>query len=360
MAFSLFDHPHFSDLLRHDGIAELFSADADIAAMLRFEQALTEVEAELGVIPKEASAAIIASIRQFRPAMVDLAAGVARDGVIGPSLVAGLRDAVPEAIRTFVHFGATSQDVVDTSLMLRMKQAFSILRQDLEAVVGELDRLGLEQGDVPIIGRTRMQQALPITFADRLKSWTKPLARQLERTDDLAGHVLAVQFGGPVGTLDQLGDKGPAVRAALADRLGLSDPGEAWHAARDRIVDIGGWLTTISGGLGKIGQDVALMAQNEVGEIRLEGGGLSSAMPYKRNPIRAEILVALARFNAGQQASLHQSMIHEGERSGAAWTLEWLVLPEMVATTAASLALSRRCLQGLTVMATDEEHEHRD
>jgi 3-carboxy-cis,cis-muconate cycloisomerase len=203
------------------------------------------------------------------------------------------------------------------------------------------------------MGRTRMQRALPITFADRVAAWKSPLDRQLDALGALERDLLVLQFGGAVGTLDKLGERGSLVRAALARRLGLADPGRAWHAERDRIADLAGWLAKISGSLGKIGQDLVLMAQNEVGEAVLAAAGSSSAMPHKRNPVQAELLITLARFNAGQLGALHQAMVHEGERSGAAWTLEWLILPAMVAASAAALRLSKDCLGGLTVVSSD-------
>lgn len=349
MVFSLFDHPWFSALLCHRDIDALFCAKADIKAMLRFETALAEVEAAHGVIPQSAGAAIVDAIGTYSPEIERLSAGIARDGVIVPTLVEDLRRAVGEELAGYVHFGATSQDVIDTSLMLRIKETLAIFRRDLAAVIEQLDRLKCADGQIPISGRTRMQRALPIAFADRSESWMSPLRDHLDALDHLSGHVPAVQFGGAVGTLDQLGDKGRAVRAGLAATLDLIDPGRAWHTERSRLVDLAGWLAKTSGSLGKIGQDLVLMAQNEVGEIAFASGGQSSAMPFKRNPIQAEILISLARYNAGQLASMHQALIHEGERSGAAWTLEWLILPEMIAATAASLKLANVCLDGLKV-----------
>lgn len=353
MAFSLFDHPHFSKLLQRLEIVELFSPAAELEAMLRFETALAEAEADLGLISGEASDAVAEAVARFQAQESELADGIAQDGLAIPTLVKCIRDTMPEAYRRHLHFGATSQDVIDTGLVLRLKQVLFFFRQDLETVSTTLNTLATEQGDTKVMGRTRMQRALPITFADRLAVWKGPLDRQRDDLDRLENVVLAVQFGGAVGTLDKLGDKGHLVRKALAERLGLTDHGRPWHAERDRIADFAGWLTKISGSAGKIGQDLALMAQNEVGEVELASGGSSSAMPHKRNPITAEILVTLARFNAGHLASIHHAMVHEGERSGSAWTLEWLILPEMVAATAASLKLLNESLSGLTVTAPD-------
>ena len=147
-----------------------------------------------------------------------------------------------------------------------------------------------------------------------------------------------VQFGGAAGTLEKLGDKGPAVRAALAAKLGLGDAPQ-WHSQRDALAEFAGWLSLVTGSLGKFGQDIALMAQAGT-EIELSGGGGSSAMPHKQNPVKAEVLVALARFNATQLSGMHQALVHEQERSGAAWTLEWLLLPQMAVATAAALRLA--------------------
>ncbi|MGI9436269.1 MAG: 3-carboxy-cis,cis-muconate cycloisomerase [Geminicoccaceae bacterium] len=347
MAFSPFDHPWFSALLNRSDIDALFGVDADIAAMLRFEAALAEVEAAHGVIPKTAAPVIAEAARGFRPDVQRLAAGVARDGVVVPTLIACLRQAVGEANAGFVHVGATSQDVIDTSLMLRIKEAFPLFRDDLAAVLGHLDSLKTRDGQIGMMAKTRMQRALPITFADRCQNWMNPLQHHLDDLEGLSRQVPAVQFGGAVGTLERLGDQAANIRADLATRLGLIDPGRAWHTDRSRLVDFGNWLAKTSGSLGKIGQDLVLMAQNEVGEVSFPASGRSSAMPFKQNPIQAELLVTLARFNAGQLASMHQALVHEGERSGAAWTLEWLILPEMIAATAASLKLAATCLEKL-------------
>lgn len=347
MTFSLFDHPHFKTLFGRDALAALFAPKAEIDAMLRFEANLALAEADAGVIPEASAAAISEGIGRFSVDDDALAAGVARDGLIVPTLIAVLRDTLDEPHRPHLHFGATSQDVIDTGLVLRLKAALSLLRDGIEHVASRLDQLSQEHGHQPLMGRTRMQRALQVRAADRIGIWKRPLVRELEALDRLEDHLFAVQFGGPVGTLDKLGEDGPRVRALLAERLDLVDPGCCWHTDRGRIVDLGGWLSKVSGSLGKMGQDVALMAQNEIGEAVVGNGGLSSAMPHKRNPVGAELLVTLARSNAAQLGGLHQALVHEGERSGTAWTLEWLILPQMVAATGAALAVARKLLDEL-------------
>lgn len=330
-----FGHPWLSGLLGDAEIATLIGPEAELAAMLAFETALAQAEAEAGVIPTEAAAAIAAALADFRPDRTALAAGVARDGVVVPDLLRQLRVAVGAPHGVHVHFGATSQDVIDTALVLRLKAALPVLGARLDAVAATLGDLAARLGDRPLMGRTRMQAAIPITAGDRLASWRGPLVRQRARLDPLAAEILVVQFGGAAGTLEKLGERGPAVRAGLAARLGLGDAPQ-WHGQRDRIALLGGWLATTTGALGKFGQDAALMAQAG-GEIALAGGGTSSAMPHKANPVGAETLVALARFNAAQLGGLSQALVHEQERSGAAWALEWLMLPPMLIATAAAL-----------------------
>ncbi len=336
MPVSAFDHPILSALVGDEETASAFSVEADVEAMLAFEAALAEAEASIGLISPQAAARIAQVCADFSPDLAALAEGAARDGVVAPSLVKQLRQAVGEPHAADVHRGATSQDVVDTSLVLRLKPILAAFDVRLDALIVALDALEAEQGETPLMGRTRMQRALPIRAADKLRAWREPLQRHRARLAALTPRLLVVQFGGAVGTRDALGGQGGAIAAELARRLGLGD-GPCWHTQRDALAEFAAWLSLVAGALGKIGQDIALMAQNEIAEIKLAEGGGSSAMPHKSNPVRAEVLVALARFNAALIAAQHQALIHENERSGAAWTLEWLILPQMVVATGAAL-----------------------
>ncbi|RWD66471.1 MAG: 3-carboxy-cis,cis-muconate cycloisomerase [Mesorhizobium sp.] len=338
MTVSPFDHPLLSGLLGDEEAARHFSVEADIAAMLGFERALAEAEAECGVIPHEAEAAIVKALASFRSDTAKLRAGVTKDGVVVPELVRQLRAAVGEPHGEFVHLGATSQDVIDTSLMLRLRQAVEHIGLLLSENIVRLAGLEEEFGGRALMAVTRMQPAIPITVADRIASWRAPLERHQQRLKEQSGRLLVVQFGGAAGTLDKIGGKAAAVRAELASRLGLGDAPQ-WHSQRDAFAELAGWLSLVTGSLGKFGQDVALMAQAGT-DIGLSGGGGSSAMPHKQNPVKAEALVALALFNATQLSGMHQALVHEQERSGAAWTLEWLILPQMVVATAAALRLA--------------------
>ncbi len=347
MPVSPFDHPFLSGLTGDASIAEFFSAEADLAAMLKFEAALALAEADEGVIPRASADAIAACCETFSPDMDELAKATARDGVVAPELVRQLRVAVGEDHAAYVHFGATSQDVIDTSLVLRLHQILPRFGKSLDTMTRTMVQLVGLHGDKQLTGRTRMQDALPITVADRINSWRAPLMRERETLRTIKPKVFITQFGGAVGTLEKLGNKGPQVTKRLAERLGLGVAPDVWHSERDGLVELASWLSLVTGSLGKMGQDIALMAQNPVAEIRLAGGGKSSAMPHKQNPVGAEVLVALARFNAVQVSAMHQAMVHENERSGAAWTLEWLVLPQMINATAGALRTANALLAAI-------------
>ncbi|MDR3514178.1 MAG: 3-carboxy-cis,cis-muconate cycloisomerase [Azospirillaceae bacterium] len=328
-------------------IEALFSDEADLAAMLRTEAALAAAEAEAGLVSVEAAARIAAVCAVFRPDRDDLAQGVARDGVVIPALIAQLRAAVGVPHADAVHRGATSQDIIDTSLILRLKPALDLLERRLDAIGTALATLGIAEGARPLLAHTRMQAALPFTVADKIATWAAPLMRHKARLAEIRPRLLVVQLGGPVGTRAELAGQGDAVTRALAGRLDLG-AAPPWHSQRDAIVECGGWFALVSGTFGKIGQDIALLAQSEVGAVRIAGAGASSAMAHKRNPVAAEILVALARFNAGLSGTLQQALVHENERSGAAWTLEWMVLPPMAVTAGASLRMASRLLKELS------------
>ncbi len=344
MTVSPFDHPFLSGLLGSDEVAVLFSADSDIRTMLRYEAALAEAEARVGVIPAEAAKQIAEVCAVFEPDMNSLAIATARDGVVVPDLVRQLRLAVGEPHGQHVHFAATSQDVIDTSLVLRLKQALVIIERRIREVGAELAERSRLEGHKAMVGRTRMRNALPITAARRIRSWAEPLENSLNVLTSVRPGVIMLQLGGPVGMLQALGDHGPEVAEALGDILDIDVPPHSWHELRSGIARFAAWLSLVTGSLGKMGQDITLMAMDEVGEVILTEGGGSSVLTRKINPVRAEILISLARFNAVQLSAMHQSMVHENERSGAAWTVEWMILPQMVVATAAALESTSRLL----------------
>ena len=325
-------------LLADEEVAQLLGDEAEIAAMVAFEAALARAEAREGLIGAEQAAAIGSALEHFRPDMARLAQATLKDGVPVPDLVAQMRAGIDPEAAPLLHFGATSQDVIDTALALKLKPVLALLKQRLDAVDAALSSLIDRFADRPLMARTRMQSAIMITVGDRLKVWRGMLQEVAAALPAMADRMLILSLAGAAGSAEKFGNRIAPVRTALADELGLSVPPGVPHADRDRIADFGSWLSRTTGALGKIGMDIALMAQNGVGQIALSGGGGSSAMPHKQNPVLAEVLVALARYNATQVAGLHQALVHEQERSGSAWTLEWLILPPMIEATATALA----------------------
>lgn len=339
--------PLLNALVGDREVEGIFSNETELRALLQVEAALAESEAEIGLIDEEAAQHIVTACSSFVPDWSGLAAGLARDGVIVPELVRQLRAAVGDPFSSAVHLGATSQDIIDTALVLRLKRLTEVYLRRLDGLMDLLGALKRRDGKIPLMAHTRMQQALPFEAADKIDTWLQPLERHGTALREIRPRLLCVQLGGPIGTREELKGHGDALADAMAERLGLGYA-PSWHSQRDRIGEFAAWLSLLSGTLGKIGQDVVLMAQNEIGEVRLASGGGSSAMPHKSNPVPAEVLVSLARFNAGLLGTLHQSLIHENERSGAAWTLEWLVLPQMAVTTGAALNRARSLFETLS------------
>jgi 3-carboxy-cis,cis-muconate cycloisomerase len=344
---SPFDHPLLSRLLGDDEVARYLSAAAELEQMLAFERALAVAEGEAGVIPKDAADDIADRLAAFVADEDRIAEAAARDGVISVEYVRQLRAWIGQPNGEYIHFGATSQDVIDTALVLRLRPIAAILMDRLRSVAGRLAELDHAFGGRELMGRTRMQNAMPIRVGDRIAAWRGPLLRHIVRMDEIAPRLFVLQLGGAVGTLDKLGDKGTAVAGRLAGALGLAVPARAWHSQRDTIAEFGTWLSLVTGSLGKMGADIALMAQAGNGEIVLAGGGGSSAMPHKSNPVGAEVLVALGHYNATLVSGMHTALLHEQERSGSAWTLEWLVLPQMILAAAAALRTAGVLLAGV-------------
>lgn len=353
MSLSPFDHPILSGLFGDPELAGFLSVEADVAAMVTFEAALAAAQAECGIIPAGHAEAIDRLTSDFVVDVAGLKTGLGRDGVVAPELVKQMRAGLDGEAAKSVHFGATSQDVMDTSLVLRLKSICTVLAARLSALEVTLERLSDRFGERTLMGRTRMQDALGIKVADRMADWKAPLERHRARLEEIKPRLLVLQYGGAVGTLEKLGEDGPRVVGALAERLGLGVTEKSWHNQRDAIVEFAGWLALVAGSLGKVGQDVALMAQNPMGDVTLSGGGGSSAMPHKSNPVAAEVLVSLARYTGGASGTMAQSLVHEQERSGAAWTLEWLVLPQMIMATGSALLFAARLLDSVESIGRD-------
>lgn len=331
----VFDHPWLSGLFGDPQAARIWSAEADLARMIAFEAAYSRALGAAGLVGRDIAEAAAAAIEAADLDPAALAEGTARDGLPVPALVAQLKIAAGPAAEA-VHRGTTSQDVIDSALALALRDTSALLSARLEELERGLAGLERRFGARALMGRTRMQAALPITVADRIGAWAAPLADHRARLAALAPRVERLQFGGPVGLRDGFDGRGAAVADHLGRALGLAFAPQ-WQTRRDGLAEYAGLLSLITGSLGKIGQDVALMAQQAPREVSIAGAGGSSAMAHKQNPVLAELLVTLARFNATQIAGMHQALVHEQERSGAAWSLEWMILPPMARATARAL-----------------------
>jgi 3-carboxy-cis,cis-muconate cycloisomerase len=349
-----FTAPSHGELFATHAMRGLLSDARRAATMVRVEAALARAQAACGVIPQTAADTIDAALAGFEADLEALGAGTEAAGVPVPALVAQLRGAVGGEAARHLHWGATSQDIIDTALALVLRDVATQLRDGTVRVAEGLADLVRTHRSTVMLARTRMQQAAPTTFGLKVAGWRAPLVDHLDRLDELLPRLLAVQLGGAAGTLAPLGDKGPAVRAALADELGLALPAMSWHTRRDALAEFASWLSLLTGALGKMGLDIGLLAQSEVGEVRESteaGRGGSSTLPQKSNPVGSEALVTLGRYNANAVSGMHQALLHEGERSGAAWSLEWLVLPNMILAASGALAHGARIADGLVVDA---------
>lgn len=334
----------FGSLLADEEVAGLFSAESFLQNMLAFEIAWSKALAEFDIVSSSSAETACRMMEQFRPSMDELGAASGTDGLPVPELVRRLRVAATSDVGKAIHTGATSQDVIDTAMVMTLHKAGQLIHKRLENIRYVLRELQEKHGDNTLMLRTRMQAALPGHVRDRLRAWQQGIDEAIYALEQGSKANQSVQIGGPVGRQDFPDPaRAEAFTACVASHLGLG-AAPVWHTQRKIMVDAGHQYLLITSALGKIGADIILMAQQEPREIELTGGGGSSAMPHKQNPVHAESLVTLARYVAGQQGILGQAMIHEQERSGAAWNLEWLCLPAMAEAAGAALNNAHTCL----------------
>jgi 3-carboxy-cis,cis-muconate cycloisomerase len=335
-------------------MAALFSGETHVRRMLDFEAALARAEARAGVIPTDAADAIAAACQVERFDVPGLIAETASAGTLAIPLSKALSEQVQGDARRYVHWGATSQDVIDTALMLQMRDGLDLLLAGLEAIGAACAALAERHRATPMAGRTILQQALPITFGLKAARWLALVTRQMLKLRALRAETLAVQFGGAAGTLASLGNDGPRVVTLLAEELGLPEPDLPWHGERDRVAEIASGLGIVAGAMGKIANDVILLSQTEVGEAQeatAPGKGGSSTLPHKRNPVDTIAAVAAARLALGLVPVVLASLIQEHERAVGGWQSEWAALPDLFRATAGAVERVRLTVQGLEVNA---------
>ena len=297
----------------------------------------------MGEIETHPGAATIAdAVETAKIDLNELAKGVEKDGLPIPALVTQLKAQTAADQHNLVHRGLTSQDVIDTSTVLAMLNALALLAVRLKDVEAELEQLQTNNQSAALMAMTRMQPALKTSAVEVVSRWRQPIPTLLRDLAKSRADIGQVQWGGPIGTRDH--PQAQALGVSFAKRLGLNDPGEAWHTDRAAFVNAGHVMTRTATAMGKIGEDIALMSSIGADQITFAGGG-SSAMPHKNNPVAAEIAIALSDHCIALNAGLMRSARHEGFRSGRAWTLEWLVLPQICIATGAALLQINRMLQ---------------
>ena len=345
-------------LLRSEDVEKVLSDRACLQGMLDFEAALATAEARAGVIPSSAAAAIAA---KCKAELFDVG-GLARDaklaGNVAIPLVKALTTLVAQgdkAAAGYVHWGATSQDAIDTGCVLQLRQALALMASDLDRLARGVGELATKHRSTIVVGRTWMQQALPTTFGVKVAGWLDVVDRHRERLRETRRRAVVLQFGGAVGTMAALGDRGTDVAKHLAENLTLELPEIPWHSHRDRFAEVATTLGLCVGTLGKIAKDISLHSQTEVAEVfepMEKGRGGSSTMPHKRNPVASAVVLSAASRVPGLVSTMLAAMVQEQERGLGGWLAEWETLPEIVSLSAGAL---RRVTEMVPQLQIDAE-----
>ena len=334
---------------------EVFSRARQVRYMTRFEWALTAALECNGIAETGAAAAVEVLLDAKFVSLDLLQAEAQRAGNIAIPFVRQLTTEVKarnERAARYIHFGATSQDVLDTALVLQLRDAGALIRSGLEELDSSLARLVREYATTVLAGRTWLQDGPPVTLGLKVAGWLSAIRRHRRRLATADERVVTLQFGGAVGTLAPLGEKGPAVSRALAEKLDLKEPDLPWHTHRDNLAELAACLGLMVGTLGKIARDVSLLMQSEVAEVAEPAGagrGGSSAMPHKRNPVASAIILAAATRTPALVAIVLSAMVQEHERALGGWQAEWETFPEIYRLGAVALARTIEIARGLEV-----------
>ena len=345
----------FDAYFTQPAMREVFSDHGRVQGMLDFEAALARAEASIGLIPAEVVADIEAACRAELFDFDELAIAVVNAGNSAIPLVKALGKQIAARNRVaerYVHMAATSQDAMDSGLILQLRQAVQLLEIDLGNLADSLAQQARRYALTPLAGRTWLQQATPVTLGMKIAGWLGAVTRHRQRLMEIKPRLLSLQFGGASGTLAALGDQGFAVAEALARDLQLTLPEQPWHTHRDRLVEFASLLGMIAGSLGKVGRDISLLMQTEVGELfepAAAGKGGSSTMPHKRNPVGAAVMIGASVRAPGLVATMFAAMAQEHERSLGLWHAEWETLPELCCLVSGSLQQALQVIPELEV-----------
>lgn len=349
----------YASLFYQPEVTAIFSDQALLSYMIQAEVALAKAQAQVNVIPASA-ATMIEQVGHNAVAQIDIDALATAAGLAGnvaiplvKQFTALVKQQDEDAAR-YVHWGATSQDIIDTATILQSRDALALIEQQLQQAYRTSLKQAQQYRHQVMIGRTWLQQALPITLGHKFARWAAALKRDLDRLQTMKSRVFTVQLGGAVGSLASLQDQGSAVVEAFAAQLHLTVPECTWHGERDRMVELASMLALIVGNVGKIAKDWSLLMQTEIAEVfepAAKGRGGSSTMPHKRNPVAAASILAAANRVPALMASVYQSMLQEHERALGAWHAEWLAIPEIFQLCAGALERSCDVLEHLQVNA---------
>lgn len=355
-----YDSCLFKNIFGTEEIRDVFSEDAYIKNMILTEASLAKAEGQCDVIPNDIGDAIYELGKDLTLSSIDKSLLGEQTDVVGYCVLPLLNQLTaqfPEKLSGYLHWGATTQDIMDTASMLQIKKALEIVENYLSDLITILKDLAQKHKDTPMAGRTHWQHALPITFGYKCAVWLSSLQRSYNRLQELKPRCLLVQFGGAAGTLASLGNdpnKGLYVRAKLASLLGLNNPSITWHVARDGIAEIINLLAIICGSLGKIALDINAMSSNELDEVSepyIPHRGASSTMPQKRNPISSEYILASSKIVRANAGLVLDGLVADFERASGPWHLEWVAIPESFISTVGSLHQMKFTLGGLEIKA---------
>lgn len=341
----------FRDAFGTAAMRAVFSDVAVVARYVEVEVALAKAEAACGVIPSDAAAEIA---RRADAAALDYAKLGEETDLVGYPILPVVHQLVKQCGEAgrYVHWGATTQDIMDTAVVLQLREALRIVGDDIAALRGILAGLAQKHRDTAMAGRTHLQQALPVTFGYKAAIWLAMFDRHAERLEQLKPRVLVGEFAGAAGTLASLGEKGFAVQEALCKELGLGVPVSTWHVARDGFAEVINFLALVTGTLGKIALDIMIMASTEFAEVYepfVKGRGASSTMPQKRNPISSELMLAASKAVRQHAGLMLDAMVQDFERATGPWHAEWVAIPESFVLTAGALHQAKFALGGLIV-----------
>ncbi len=348
----IIDSRLFGHLFGTDELRELFSDERVVRRWLEVEAALARAQAHLGLIPDEAAEAITTTAAEFLIDLARLRDGISETGHPLMPFVEAFARACPDDSGNYVHWGATTQDIMDTATVLQLRETLVILRARLAQLTDALVELALEHKGTPIAGRTHGQHALPVTFGFKVAVVLSELVRHRQRLDELQPRVLVIELSGGAGTLASLHPHGRAVQERVAVELGLGLPPIAWHSSRDAFAEFVFVCSMLGATCAKLAGEIVLLQKTEVGELAEPSTELSigsSTMPQKRNPMLCEAIVALGRLLAQQPALALGSMVHQHERDMSAWQAEWEFLPETAILVVGSVELTTRVVEGLVV-----------